>query len=108
MFQKISIKEIDEEINRLSIKKARGDDNIGNKVIKSLKEYLLPILHHLFNVSLYIGYIPEIWKTAKLIMIFKENKPKNYHGNMYFYVKLKISPKCKCNRITKKGRTSQS
>ena len=40
-------------------------------------EHFLPILHHLFNISLYIGSIHEIWKTAKLIMIFKENKPKN-------------------------------
>ena len=81
IYKEITLKEIEECINNLSIKKAKGEDGIGNKVIISLKEYLIPILHHIFNLSLLIGYIPQKWKTAQLIMIFKENKPINNPGS---------------------------
>ena len=77
LLQKITLEEIKNEIKQLSVKKARADDNINNKVIKSLQDQLTPILHHLFNISIEIGYIPEIWKSAQLCMIYKENKPKD-------------------------------
>ena len=77
LLQKITLEEIKNEIKQLSVKKARGDDNINNKVIKSLQDQLTPILNHLFNISIEIGYIPKIWKSAQLCTIYKENKPKD-------------------------------
>jgi hypothetical protein len=72
---KISFKEFENVIKNLKRKSATGPDNIQYNHIKNSPKSFKQLILDLFNLSLEQGLLPEKWKTAKIIMIPKPNKP---------------------------------
>ena len=73
--------ELSKEISKLPTNKAPGYDEITSKVVKLTSDYILTPLTYIFNLSLSEGIVPESFKTAKVIPIYKKkNKydPTNY------------------------------
>ena len=63
------------EINRILVKMipktSSGIDEINNKLLKELKDYLLVPLEQIFNQSLEQGIFPDRMKTAKVVPLHK-------------------------------------
>lgn len=49
-----------------------GCDDIGTALLKPIIDEILPVLNHVFNVSLVNGVFPSLWKQAKIIPIPKK------------------------------------
>lgn len=54
------------EISKLRINKATGPDNINPRVLRSCAEQLAEVFQHLFNLSLRLKKVPQLWKTCIL------------------------------------------
>ncbi len=69
------------EINKLKLGKSPGLDGLNAKLLKSVAEYIAPVLTHIFNLCFETGEYPQALKTAKVVPLFKkgDNKlPENY------------------------------
>ena len=64
-------KELETIIDNLQPKLSSGLDNVNNKIIKELKEYIVIPLTTIFNNSLVEGIFPEKMKTAKVVPLYK-------------------------------------
>ena len=69
------------KLQNLDPSKAQGPDCIPSKVLKELSEELSQPLSSLFNISIETGVVPEDWRTANVVAIFKKgtkSDPGNY------------------------------
>jgi hypothetical protein len=60
--------------------KATGPDNTPTRILRECAEQLAPVLRHIFPQSFNTGAIPDNWKTANIIAIYKKGdcqQPKN-------------------------------
>ena len=60
-----------ELISDISPNKATGFDEISAKIIKMAAPTIVSSLTHIINLSLFSGVIPQEWKSAKIVPIFK-------------------------------------
>ena len=74
---RITLPELDAKLKHLNAKKAKGHDRISNKIISYLLPSLTPILHPLYNILIYRGHYPMVWKRAMGLMIPKPYKKKS-------------------------------
>ena len=77
----ISVERVKNMIDGLKAKSASGPDNIGNQILKELKEQLSLPLSILFRKSLDEGEVPREWKDSSITPIYKKGKrsePGNY------------------------------
>ena len=51
-------------------------DNIHNRCLKNFTKLLIQYLTNLFNAMVNVGYIPDMWKKANIILLLKPNKDK--------------------------------
>lgn len=65
-------------VAKINAKKAPGFDLVTGKMIKELPEIAVIYFAHIANAILKIGYFPDEWKIAKIIMIPKPGK--NVHS----------------------------
>lgn len=69
-------------IHKLKNKKAPGPDEITNEVLKQLPIAGIIAVTKIINAILQVGYFPQQWKNAKVLMFPKPGKkhddPKNY------------------------------
>ena len=68
-------------LDSINVNKSLGPDEIHGKIIYELRHELVGPLTRLFNLSLNSGYIPQDWKNANVIPLFKKGskqKPENY------------------------------
>ena len=63
--------EIHKLIQNLPPKNSSGTDNISNKILKEIGEYLVIPLAQIFNKSLETGEFPSKMKIAKVVPLFK-------------------------------------
>jgi hypothetical protein len=68
----ISDSDVQRAISRLSSTKCVGPDEIPNFIIKGCSEIFTPFLCHIFNLSLFTGKFPSLWKKAAVVPIFKK------------------------------------
>lgn len=68
----IDVEEIKVVIKKLKKGKSHGDDCLLNEYFIEFEEYLLPILHRLFNCILQTGFFPESWSSSIIVPIFKK------------------------------------
>ena len=61
---RITLPELDAKLKHLNTKKAKGHDRISNKIISYILPSLTPILHPLYNILLYRGHYPMVWKRV--------------------------------------------
>ena len=76
----MNIAYINYEIQSLKVKKSPGPDGIKPAIIKLACNYLVKPLTYLYNVSFSTGKMPDVWKVAKVIPIFKSGE-KNITNN---------------------------
>ena len=55
-----------------------GPDNIHNRCLKNYTTLLIQHLTQLFNAVGNVGYIPDMWKKANIILLLKPNKDKQH------------------------------
>ena len=78
---KISEKGVEKELNRLNPCKATGPDKVPVRILKETANIITPILTKIYQQSIDTGQIPEDWKHANIVPIFKKgdrSKPSNY------------------------------
>ena len=68
----VTSNEIEQVISTLDIKKACGPFSIPTKLLKLLKCFLSKPLQTIFNVSFTSGMVPDDFKVAKVIPIYKK------------------------------------
>ena len=69
--QMVEENEVLKQIQALKIKKSPGHDDIKPSIIKASYSFLVKPLTYIYNLSFYSGVVPDIWKIAKVIPIFK-------------------------------------
>lgn len=67
--------EVAKELDRLNSKKAPGTDNITATMLKELPKKGIVLLTYICNAVIRLKHVPSDWKTAKIIMILKPEKP---------------------------------
>ena len=72
-----SQKEIIEIVMSLESKSSSGHDNVSNKLVKEIIPCIAAPLSHIFNLSLQTGTVPDLYKVAKVIPLFKGGDKKN-------------------------------
>ena len=60
--------------------KSSGLDNVSNFLLKKIITSIITPLHHLINLSLDKGIFPNIYKTSKILPIFKSGCPHNINN----------------------------
>ena len=78
---KISEKGVEKALNRLNPSKANGPDKVPVRILKETTNIIAPILAKIYQQSINTGQIPEDWKNANIVPIFKKedrSKPSNY------------------------------
>ena len=68
----ITDEEIRNKIDSLKFGKAPGPDGISSSILKNLKEQLVEPLRILFQQSIDQECVPEDWKQAKVVPLFKK------------------------------------
>ena len=63
---------VKKKLRELDSNKAQGPDQIPPKVLKELSNELAVPLSKLFNISLEKGQVPQDWKVAEVVAIFKK------------------------------------
>ena len=84
--QKFSFKLMSEESMLRSLKmlksgKAPGPDGVPTNLVKDAAKFIAKPLSMIFSASLAKGIVPDVWKLAKIIPIFKtraQNEKNNY------------------------------
>lgn len=69
------LEEMQRIIKMLPNKKAPGNDDIRNCMMKNLPEIGFIQLHRLLSACIKLSYFPSSWKSADVIPIHKPNKP---------------------------------
>ena len=64
-------------IDNIKSDAATGYDNIGPKIIKDIKEEIVPILTKLINLSYETTIFPQCYKTAIITPIYKNDDPED-------------------------------
>ena len=68
-------------LGELNPRKAVGPDFVPTQILKEFKEDIAPMLQVIFQQSLDTGVVPEDWKTANVVGVFKKgdkHQPSNY------------------------------
>jgi exonuclease III len=76
-WKKITMKEVKWNIKQLRNSSA-GPDNIHNRCLKNHTTLLIFHIKNLFNLIMKVGYIPNIWKKAYIILLLKPKKDKKH------------------------------
>jgi hypothetical protein len=67
----ISDADVYKAIKKLKPSKSVGLDDVPGFIIKGCADIFVPILRHIFNLSLTQRYFPTVWKEAAIVPIFK-------------------------------------
>ena len=73
-FQEVNSFIINTTLSKLKSKSSVGKDNISMKLLKEIMPMIIEPIIHLFNLSLKTGYIPDDYKCAKIIPIYKSGE----------------------------------
>ena len=76
-----------EQINRIILElrnsKSSGLDNLDTFIIKLIRPYIIPAVTHIVNTSISTQQFPTIYKSAKVVPLYKgketsATQPKSY------------------------------
>ena len=74
-FCTVSIKDVDDVLNKLKTKRSSGQDGISSALLKSFDGEITNVLTLIINQSLSTGIFPEKLKVAKVVPVFKKDDP---------------------------------
>ena len=97
-------KEVSELVLSLKSKSSSGHDNISNSLLKEIIPFISQPLTHIFNLSIQNGIVPDVFKLAKVIPIFKsgdKTNPNNYRPISLLPTMSKVLEKIIYKRIFK-------
>lgn len=84
-------------LKQLDVNKASGPDGIPARLIKETAEQIAPSLARLFNKSLEHATIPEDWKLANVVPVYKKGKKElveNYRPISLLAIISKVFERC--------------
>jgi hypothetical protein len=79
-FKKVCTYEIDMIIRNMAAKRSSSFDGLSNYLLKKIHNEITEPLCHIINLSFQINYIPDSWKAAKIIPLYKAG-PKDQFSN---------------------------
>ncbi|KAI4873924.1 hypothetical protein NFI96_008574 [Prochilodus magdalenae] len=68
------------ELRKIKAKKAAGPDGISARLLKSCADQLCGVVEHMFNMSLKLGRVPQLWKTSCVVPVPKTQHPKDLNS----------------------------
>ena len=71
----VLLAEIERRLSRINVHKAPGPDGLPNWLLKDFASLISDPLAAIFNASLREGYLPPIWKAAKVVPVPKVSPP---------------------------------
>jgi len=77
--------EADDVLNKLlkiDITKATGPDDIPSWLLRDLAGTLAAPLCSIYNASVAEAYVPDVWKTANVVCVPKQNPPRNIETDL--------------------------
>jgi hypothetical protein len=74
-FRPITFENIESMLREMLSKTSSSHDGISNKKLKAISKVILFPLSHLINISMKSGHVPDSWKVAKIIPLFKNGDP---------------------------------
>ncbi len=101
----LTVAEVRLALESIDISKATGPDQLSGKVLKECAAQLAPSLTLLFNKSLQLGIVPDLWKSANVAPVHKKNEKsnaENYRPISLLCLPSKILERCIFNRIYNK------
>ena len=79
-FFRISEMDILRICRQLKPKLSSGADFISTKLLKEIAPLIITPLHYLINLSLETGFVPKVFKIAKIVPIFKEGDCQDFNN----------------------------
>ena len=73
----IEAEEVHSILKTLQVGKACGPDLINNRILREIAESVSPVLTDLFNTSLLVAKVPDIWKQSNVSPVFKKDDKTN-------------------------------
>ena len=73
----VSANDIEMIIQQIPVSKATGPDRVSVKLIKAGAKAIAPSLSKLFNLCFSTATFPQIWKSAKVVPLFKSGDKTN-------------------------------
>ena len=67
------------ELRRIKARKAASPDGISLRLLKSCADKLCRIVKHIFNLSLKLGRVPQLWNTC-MVLVPKTPHPKDLNS----------------------------
>ena len=98
----LSEEEVLAVIMNLDHNKAHGPDNIPARLLKETAAQIAPSLCSLFNKSLRIGVVPDDWKLANVVPVYKHGEKaevENYRPISLLSLISKTLERCVFNNI---------
>ena len=89
-------------LRTLDVNKATGPDGISPRLLMETAHQIAPSLCTLFNRSLDSGFLPEEWKLANIIPVFKKGDKthvENYRPISLLCVVSKVFERCILNKL---------
>lgn len=63
------------ELGKIKKKKAAGPKDISSGLLRSYADQLCGIVGYVFNMSLKLGRVPELWKPSCVVPVQKKRSP---------------------------------
>ncbi len=101
----LSVAEVRLSLESINISKATGPDHLSGKILKECAAQLAPSLTLLFNKSLQLGIVPDLWKAANVAPIHKKDDKSNaanYRPISLLCLPSKLLERCIFNHIIHK------
>ena len=103
MLQPFTDTNFKEKLNLAKAKSAPGNDGITYSLLQKSPDILISKIIEILNFCLLIGYFPQQWKVAKVVMVPKPGKdhtvPKNYRPISLLPAIAKIFERLICDRL---------
>ena len=96
----LTVPEVQSILERLDVTKATGPDGISARLLKETASVIAPSLCKLYNKSLSLGVLPQEWKEANVVPVFKKDKAEfteNYRPISLLSLISKVLERCVLN-----------
>ena len=94
--------EVLKSLKMLNVNKATGSDGIPARLLRETVDIIAPSLTKLFNKSLQLGIIPDEWKVANVVPVYKKGRKdcvENYRPISLLPLVSKVLERCVLARV---------